>query len=228
MNGEIDTAHVIANNIAELRKSKGMTQAGLAEKLGYSDKSISKWERAEGLPDLLCIKRIADLFDVPVDYFFHDEHSDLDNQTYSVGSSSTENEHTADKKLKYVTNHAAVTLLSVAGVWMAAAIVFVILFLCDITTAYPFVIALPITAILSIIFHGMWGNRENFRRGVFLAVTFLVWSVLFLLCYIFREHDLWLLMILGIPATLVVAIACRVKKRVADDVSTAEASDRYV
>ena len=45
----------VANNIAQLRKSKGLTQLELAERLNYSDKAVSKWERGEGLPDVLVL-----------------------------------------------------------------------------------------------------------------------------------------------------------------------------
>ena len=67
-------SYTIAKNITELRRAHGLTQAALAEKLDYSDKSVSKWERAEGLPDVICLKRIADLFGVTVDYLLREEH----------------------------------------------------------------------------------------------------------------------------------------------------------
>ncbi|MGI5919483.1 MAG: helix-turn-helix domain-containing protein, partial [Christensenellales bacterium] len=59
---------VIARNIAELRKSASWTQAELAQKLNYSDKTVSKWERAESTPDVDVLKNMADLFQVPVCY----------------------------------------------------------------------------------------------------------------------------------------------------------------
>ena len=213
MNNEPETMRIIAKNIAELRKAGGMTQAGLAEKLGYSDKSISKWERAEGLPDVLCLKRIADLFGVSVDWFFEAEHktephADDIPEADSPGMSAP---------AKYVTSHTAIALLSVSSVWMLAALAYVIIALCGYSFALPFVIALPVSALLLVIFHGMWGRRDKFRRGVFLTVSLLVWSVLFLVCFICREHDLWLLMVLGFPATVVVALACRVKKKVVEE-----------
>ena len=68
-NHTADLTQIIAGNIAQLRKANGMTQAGLAEQLGYSDKSVSKWERAEGVPDVLCLKKIADLFDLVKELF---------------------------------------------------------------------------------------------------------------------------------------------------------------
>ena len=53
-------------NIAAYRKKLGLTQAGLAEKLNYSDKAVSKWERAESVPDVLTMVQLAELFDVTV------------------------------------------------------------------------------------------------------------------------------------------------------------------
>ena len=50
---------LIAENIAYYRKLNGDTQAGLAEKLSYSDKSVSKWERGDGTPDIFILSHIA-------------------------------------------------------------------------------------------------------------------------------------------------------------------------
>ena len=64
----------IAANITELRKRSGMTQQDLAAALNYTDKAVSKWERAESIPDVIILKRIADLFGVSVDYLLAEEH----------------------------------------------------------------------------------------------------------------------------------------------------------
>ena len=65
---------VIAKNITDLRTKANMTQLSLAEELNYSDKAISKWERAESIPDITVLKTIADLFGVTVDYLLEEEH----------------------------------------------------------------------------------------------------------------------------------------------------------
>ena len=57
----------IGSNIASFRKAAGLTQAGLAEKLNYSDKAISKWERGESVPDVLTLMQLSSLFGVTVD-----------------------------------------------------------------------------------------------------------------------------------------------------------------
>lgn len=57
---------IIAANIAAHRRRLGMTQLELAEKIDYSDKSVSKWERGEAAPDLHTLVRLAEIFGVTV------------------------------------------------------------------------------------------------------------------------------------------------------------------
>ena len=65
---------IIAGNIGSLRRDAGITQLELAEKLNYSDKAVSKWERGESVPDIVTLKAVADLFDVSVDYLLRADH----------------------------------------------------------------------------------------------------------------------------------------------------------
>ena len=67
-----DIKPIIAVNLSNLRKEKGLTQAELAEKLLYSDKSVSKWERAESVPDIYVLNSIAEMFGVTVDYLLQE------------------------------------------------------------------------------------------------------------------------------------------------------------
>ena len=53
-----------------------MTQLDLAEKLHYSDKAVSKWERGESVPEIGTLTAIADLFGVPLDYLVRSEHEE--------------------------------------------------------------------------------------------------------------------------------------------------------
>ena len=62
----------IGTNIAHLRKRSGLTQAGLAEKVNYSDKAVSKWERGESAPDILTLVSLAEVFGVTVDDLLKD------------------------------------------------------------------------------------------------------------------------------------------------------------
>lgn len=209
MSTEKELPDIIAKNIADLRRANGMTQAGLAERLGYSDKSVSKWERAEGVPDVLCLKKMADLFGVTVDHFLTLEHDDAVGQEKIVQS-----EADSKQSRKYVTNRRVVGLLAIAGVWLLACMVYIIVKLCGYEFYLPFAVAIPVTALLLVIFNSLWSAEKWVRIGGFLTISLLVWSVLFLVCYILRAHDMWLLMVLGVPATVVVALACLVRRRV--------------
>ena len=71
-----DLKKIIGNNITALRTSAKLTQSELADKLNYSDKSVSKWERGESAPDIFILKQIADIFGVMVDYLLLEEHCD--------------------------------------------------------------------------------------------------------------------------------------------------------
>ena len=53
--------------ISSLRKEKGMTQSELAEKMGVTDKAVSKWERDISCPDVNTIPKLAELFGIGVD-----------------------------------------------------------------------------------------------------------------------------------------------------------------
>ena len=66
----METKDIIAENITGLRKKGQLTQAELANKLGFTDKAVSKWERGLSLPDAPTLKELAELFQVDVDYLF--------------------------------------------------------------------------------------------------------------------------------------------------------------
>lgn len=211
----MDLPQIIAKNITALRKNAGMTQAGLAEKIGYSDKSISKWERADGIPDVICLKAIADLFGVTVDYMLTEEHPE-------ASGPAPEKEPEPEKPQQlYTTNHTAVTLVAVAGVWLLAFIVYIILRLCSVSFGLSFVIACPVTAILLIVFNSLWG-RPGFS---FWCISLLVWSILFLICYAARSYNLWLLMCIGFPAMIVVWLSCRVRSPKPEENKNTETSE---
>ena len=62
----VDLKPIFAANLVALRKKKGWTQLELAERLNYSDKAVSKWERGESLPDVYVLTRIASLYGITV------------------------------------------------------------------------------------------------------------------------------------------------------------------
>ena len=100
----------IANNIAELRKMNHMTQQDLAEKLNYTDKAISKWERGESTPDIESLSALAKMFNLTVD--------DLLNETF-------DKEQTLRKEKIRLSKSISKIALGVLTIWLIGTVVFV-------------------------------------------------------------------------------------------------------
>ena len=77
MENENKQQELLAKNLVYYRKASGLTQLELAEKFNYSDKSISKWERGEGFPDVFVLKSLADFYGINVDDFYSEEHKKI-------------------------------------------------------------------------------------------------------------------------------------------------------
>lgn len=73
--------HTFGSMLADLRKSKGMTQVQLAEKMGVTDKAVSKWERDLSFPDINTIPKLAEFFNVSVDELIQVKTNTKDNGT---------------------------------------------------------------------------------------------------------------------------------------------------
>ncbi|MBQ6730602.1 MAG: helix-turn-helix transcriptional regulator [Bacilli bacterium] len=84
MEKEINQQELLAKNLAFYRKASGLTQLELAEKFNYSDKSVSKWERGEGFPDVFVLKSLADFYGISVDDFYLEEKKKIASQNHSL------------------------------------------------------------------------------------------------------------------------------------------------
>jgi len=190
----------IAKNITELRKEYGFTQIELAEKLNYSDKSISKWERAEAIPDVVVLKEIADLFGVSLDYMIELEHSQ-----------TTKSKLYIKRKLH---NRAFITGMSIIVVWLLAMLTFIVL---DITIGgiklhwLTFVYSVPLTMVVWLIFNSIWFNK---RRN-FIIISLLMWSGLLAIftSFLFFEINIWKIILLGIPGQIIIFMWSRLKSK---------------
>ncbi len=188
----------IAQNIIRLRRSHNMTQAELAEKLSYTDKAVSKWERGESIPDVLVLKQIADLFQIRIDdlLVMPDEHEPLPTQTNAV---------------PVVRNRGFITGMCVLLVWLIATLLFVIF---ESATSFDthwmaFVYAVPTTLTVWLIFNAVWFNK---RRN-FLIVSLLMWSVLgaLYLTLFLADINMPLLFALGIPGQIIILMWSGIK-----------------
>lgn len=84
-------AQKISERLVSLRKSKGLTQIELAQKINYSDKVISKWERGESLPSIEAFKILADFYNVKVDDLIEEQYTLDDNhENYRLVTTQTQ------------------------------------------------------------------------------------------------------------------------------------------
>ena len=144
----------VAKNIAQYRKAHHDTQLDLATKLNYSDKSVSKWERGESLPDVYILSQIAELYGV------------------SVSALIGEIQPPKESKPHY---HMFILLLSLALTMAVATLLFSMFMICKVD--YPawmfFVYALPVCSIICIVFTSLWWGI--LWQGV--SVSALIWTL---------------------------------------------------
>ena len=176
---------LLAKNLAYYRKASGLTQLELAEKFNYSDKSVSKWERGEGFPDIFVLKSLADFYDISVDDFYQSEH-----KAVKVSQSRK-------RKQTYL------TLLSIGLGWLVVVLTFFFLqvFIGDKYAFKPwltFIYGTLITAIILLVWEFIYHNR--FLR--MLAASGIVWTSalsLFLTFYVVMNLPLPLIFVVAIP-----------------------------
>ena len=179
-----DLKNVLAENLIKYRKAANLTQAELAEKINYSDKAVSKWERAAGMPDVDVLKQIADLFGVTVDDML----------------TKSDKPARVKRKINLLTR-TNVTICSVLLVWLVATAIFVFTLLAapEIKNMWlAFVYAVPASCIVLLVFNCIWG--KPFLSIV--IITGLIFSLAAAIYVTVPFRNSWLLFIFCIPLEL--------------------------
>lgn len=110
----------IGSFIAELRKTKNITQKELAEKLNVTDKAVSKWERGLGYPEITTIPLLAKYLDVSTNEIMLGQRIETNNQckttdnTSSIISNTAQYVEHSNKQKNYKTKKTSLAVLSVA------------------------------------------------------------------------------------------------------------------
>lgn len=192
----------IGANIAAYRKHMELTQAGLAEKLNYSDKAVSKWERGESVPDVLTLMQLAQLFGITI----NDLLSDPNELPGNPGTLEKAMSQVSEKALKRKANKNVILALSSTLVWFVALLAFVILSSFDFLERYScllFFFAIPANAIVLLSLRSAW---HDFRWNKAL-ISIIVWgsllSIYVTLLTLFR-YNFWKLFLLGIPGQIAI------------------------
>ncbi len=171
----------LSKNIIKLRKEKKLTQLELANALNYSDKSVSKWENGDTIPDIEVIKRLADFFNVSVDSLIGNPESLTQKQANTTNLPK---------------NKLIITLLSIICVWIVSTLIFVMLKI-FLKTDYwlCFIWAIPVSFIVLIVFNGIWGKR----KFSILITSGLMWTIILSIYLQLLKFNLWVLFLIGIP-----------------------------
>lgn len=198
-----DLKIIFAQNLIALRKQMKLTQIELAEKINYSDKAVSKWERGESIPDVSVLMVIANLFGVSIDFLVTKHEND------EIAKEQTS--YAAGIKKK---NRSLITAITFVAALVLELVVFITLQGANPdnlgwNALYCYVFPLPIIAIVAVVFSSLWwGKYANFA-----AVSFLICSVVtdaFLITLlVWRPFPLIFLVV--IPAEIIAMMSFKIK-----------------
>lgn len=201
MDGE-KLKNLIGANIAAYRKRGGLTQAGLAQKLNYSDKAVSKWERGESVPDVLTLAQLAEQFGISVNDLLTDPNA-LPEQTGAVQQAMGK---VVERTLKRKANKNIILGLSSILVWFVALLIYVVISSLDISNSWlAFFYAVPADAIVMLSLRSAW---HDFRWNRVLIST-IMWGTLlsvYMTLLILLGVNVWRIFLLGIPGQLAILL----------------------
>ena len=187
---------IFSNNLTKYRTLMGLKQSELAKMINYSDKSISKWERGEGLPDLKATIKLCEIFGITVDDMLK-ENDDYDKKI-------TKTIVVKNKK------HTLVSILSASLVWFVATIVYISLLI----TQTPgdiwltFIYAIPVSSIVLLVFSSIWGN--NVHQAI--CVSFILWGIILSIAFSISTRRIWFIAVIGAVFQIMIILWFILKK----------------
>ena len=186
---------ICASNLIRLRNAAGMTQAELGARLNYSDKSVSKWERGEAIPDAWVLTRLAEIFGVTVDYL-------LSSHDAWVPPGQEDEGPQYSRGMIYA--------VAILAVWTMALTVFVVVWWLGILWWPIFAVALTTSANVYLALSVYFKRLKNLQY----MLAALVLSI-FVLIYVLTLPlgNKWQLFLIAVPAEVLVFLACNIKRR---------------
>ena len=184
-----------AGNLIRLRTAAGLTQSELGEKLHYSDKAVSKWERAESVPDAYVLREIARIFGVTMDALL------------------SEPDHWAPpptlRTEKETYSRLFIILCTIAGIWTLCMVEFVVVWIVlDSIQWIVFVAAVPLSLVALLTFNSVWFRGKH---NMYIVMA-LVLSLVLLVYLLLLRYNLWQVFLILAPAELVTFLAFQIGK----------------
>ncbi len=189
----MDIRDIISKNLIAYRKQAKLTQQELADQLNYSDKAISKWERGDSIPDVLVLKQIADCYGITLNDLLSD-------------SNTLAPPPAVESVRRKNARHIIISLLSAGLVYLIATLAVVVCGMLDIHIgAQAYVIALPVSAIVLLVFACIWG--AVYLKCITVSAT--VWTCC--VCFnvlLMGVTSSWLIYLLGAALQVLTILWC--------------------
>ena len=186
-----DLKGIISKNLIKLRKANKLTQIDLAEKLNYSDKTISKWENGESLPGIEILYELAEFYGITL------------NDLTSANGINLDHENKPKPKDKLLPTKLVITLLAVSAVFVCATVLFVCFHIIyGVGYGLVFFWAVPASCIVLIVFNSLWGKSDWLAP----ILSLIIWSFLACVHLQLIQYNLWIIYILGIPLQIAIIL----------------------
>lgn len=184
---------IVTSNLIKLRKRNNLTQVDLSQKIGYSDKAISRWEKGEVSVGIEVLEKLAQVYGVPITYFF-EEH--LDEQTKTVRE--------REKNLHLLIMFSLI--LIVCSVTML-----VFFFSKNLSGKYSFRILLWALPLMTYVVR--WCLKHYFNNVYYiLTSSFCLWVTIVAFFVQFIEYKFWQIFLFGVPVQLTIILMGILKK----------------
>ena len=189
----------VRSNLVRLRKDRKWTQMELAEKIGYSDKAISRWETGEVNPDIETLDKLAELYEVDISVFFKEKVEE------SMLRPAYEDRGVVGRRI-------AVWILMVVALWYIGIMIFIYssTFKMDESRSWLiFIWLLPVTFLLCSALNTKWGNRP---LGIIFA-SLLCWTLLTAVYLQLLPYNIWRVFLIGIPAQAAIVLLGQLRRQ---------------
>ncbi len=189
-----NTKQIIAKNLAELRRAHKLTQQQLGERINYSDKAISRWERGETLPDIETLCRICDIYGVTFEYLLQKEQPRKNNPYVKR----------TDMPHRIIT-----MFIAACAVWIFIVTVYIYIDTILGRNAWTlFIWAIPLTTVVCQICNKMF-FRNRILGCVLNSVT--AWTTILSVYLQLLQYNIWMMFITGIPVQAIIILVTIMK-----------------
>ena len=188
----------VGANIARLRRDRGLTQAELAERINYSDKAVSKWERAESLPDVLTLISLAEQLGTDMNTLTGLPAAPEPSPEPIPEPEPVPAEPEKPAPKRYSADRGVIQKLSSILVWVVALFLYMVLDAFGVKHLWLlFVVAVPANAIVLLSLRSAW-KLYGLNR---ILISIIMWGfllVIYLLLLVTAKVNVWRILPMGL------------------------------